>query len=375
MQPCDVAVAAGQQRKMEQILLRNWRFCEAVNAKSAIADSLKSKRSDIVKNTMLFLIFIIILDTGLLGCDTAPEKKEKDAFKNLFEVYTEEDINNVCEQSFKIFEANFIIEDFERVMIKQKGHMSPEEVSAMKIESLYSAGDYLNINVPDYEEQLGFLFFNYCQLVAYNAIKKAPKEIGVERVNQICKDYKKLRGEKFFWATRKDEFVTKNTSFEDMYNHISEEDALDLIETSINEINIKYNNPPMLIVPTCSMESPVSTDDQSQLATYKEEKKLEDNCIEGKWHSNITGIGVSTWTFMAQENNKFTAIESGLGNAKGTAIISGTRLRLNISWATGSGYYDMELDCDSLSAIGTTEHTSGPNIGHTWDVTMRRISN
>ena len=101
---------------------------------------------------------------------------------------------------------------------------------------------------------------------------------------------------------------------------------------------------------------------------------INDCSLEGKWTQNSEGLGPSTWTITADGE----AIESGLGNAKGRATLSGGKLRIEwtIAGYNNSGYYEWTLDgtCESGSGVAvntvsgvtrktTVRKTGGPPIG------------
>lgn len=83
--------------------------------------------------------------------------------------------------------------------------------------------------------------------------------------------------------------------------------------------------------------------------------------ISGTWRNQISGIGESTWTFTPQGNGRYSAVEQGLGNARGTAVLSGNRLRLDWTSAQNgdAGYYEWTLDRNCILGDGKLIFTSG----------------
>jgi hypothetical protein len=79
--------------------------------------------------------------------------------------------------------------------------------------------------------------------------------------------------------------------------------------------------------------------------------------IAGLWEMVIFDHGESQWTLTPLEDNKFQATEEGLGNAKGTAVLTGHDVQLD--WTatnpgdTTTGRFRWKLD-DSFSAADAT---------------------
>ena len=81
--------------------------------------------------------------------------------------------------------------------------------------------------------------------------------------------------------------------------------------------------------------------------------------IAGLWEMVIFGPhgGESRWTLSPLEDNKFEAIEEGLGNAKGTAVLTGRKVQLD--WTstnpgdTTTGRLVLEFD-ESLTSADVT---------------------
>jgi hypothetical protein len=77
---------------------------------------------------------------------------------------------------------------------------------------------------------------------------------------------------------------------------------------------------------------------------------------EGVWSNTAEGRGSSTWTIAADGK----ARESGMGNAQGTAVLSGDTL--TITWRTGAvaGVYEIDVFADCSGGDGTLRFTDGP---------------
>jgi hypothetical protein len=83
--------------------------------------------------------------------------------------------------------------------------------------------------------------------------------------------------------------------------------------------------------------------------------------ISGVWRHGTT----ETWTFTPLGNNRYNAQESGFGNASGTAVVTGNRVRIDYVTRDGRirGYYDVALNTDCSLAEGRwsdSQPASGP---------------
>jgi hypothetical protein len=84
--------------------------------------------------------------------------------------------------------------------------------------------------------------------------------------------------------------------------------------------------------------------------------------IAGLWEMVIFGQGESRWTLSPLEDNKFEATEEGLGNAKGTAVLTGRTVQLD--WTatnpgdTTTGRFMWTLDESFSSADATVQFFS-----------------
>lgn len=82
-----------------------------------------------------------------------------------------------------------------------------------------------------------------------------------------------------------------------------------------------------------------------------------------RWRMTDDQNNQSVWTFTPSGGGRYAAREEGLGNATGTAVVSGTRMRLD--WSTTSGYagfneWDLGPRCTGgAGQINFTAGTSG----------------
>ncbi|MBU1109629.1 MAG: hypothetical protein KKB51_23310 [Candidatus Riflebacteria bacterium] len=77
--------------------------------------------------------------------------------------------------------------------------------------------------------------------------------------------------------------------------------------------------------------------------------------ITGTWTFGPNG---EKWTFTKTSPDGYAAKESGFGNAKGTAKVTGSDFRLDFTFAGGSGYFQGKIAEDGLS-ISTTRYYDG----------------
>jgi hypothetical protein len=93
--------------------------------------------------------------------------------------------------------------------------------------------------------------------------------------------------------------------------------------------------------------------------------------LAGTFANHVQGptTGDSQWTFTPRGDGTYDATESGLGSARGTAYLTGTHLHMDFTYASGAGYYDLDLSADFTSGTGSSTHTDGPFKGQTWTVT------
>ena len=81
--------------------------------------------------------------------------------------------------------------------------------------------------------------------------------------------------------------------------------------------------------------------------------------ISGRWEQTTPGSGTSTWKITRLSDGTYSAEETGLGGAKGTATLTGNRLRIDFTWSGGAGYYEWELDATYAAGQGKMVFTRG----------------
>jgi len=93
--------------------------------------------------------------------------------------------------------------------------------------------------------------------------------------------------------------------------------------------------------------------------------------VAGQWRQSTDNTGTSDWHLTAQGDNSYSAREQGLGNAVGTAIVSGNVLR--IEWRTphGSGVYQWQLDGSCRAGQGQLQFYTGRS--GTWASNVQRV--
>lgn len=78
--------------------------------------------------------------------------------------------------------------------------------------------------------------------------------------------------------------------------------------------------------------------------------------MQGTWAQNTPGVGSTTWEI----KNDGTAIETGIGSARGQATIKGNLLRIDWQTSTGfSGYYEWTLDGNCNAGVGILQFKTG----------------
>ena len=85
--------------------------------------------------------------------------------------------------------------------------------------------------------------------------------------------------------------------------------------------------------------------------------------ISGRWRHDTPGVGSATWTF-TREGKGYRAVESGLGNAVGTASVTGSRIE--IQWQAGAyaGKYWWNLDASGRNGTGQLIFSRGGQGTH-----------
>ncbi len=86
--------------------------------------------------------------------------------------------------------------------------------------------------------------------------------------------------------------------------------------------------------------------------------------VDGKWEQTATDVGSSTWILTRSGNNQYKAQEEGMGNAVGTAVFVGHRIK--IDWRTGdwSGIYEWLVDAECATGEGQLIFHSGGSGTH-----------
>ena len=102
---------------------------------------------------------------------------------------------------------------------------------------------------------------------------------------------------------------------------------------------------------------------RSRLAALNKANKAEDCGAAGQWEQTASDVGTSTWT-LTPSGNGYHAQESGMGNAVGTAVLTGKRVR--IEWRTGdiTGHYEWALDPSCMTGEGQLVFYTGATGTH-----------
>jgi hypothetical protein len=80
------------------------------------------------------------------------------------------------------------------------------------------------------------------------------------------------------------------------------------------------------------------------------------------WQNHLTGVGDSTWSIAPNG----TAVEQGLGAARGHASMSGHTLTITYTTSLNGGTYVMHLGQDCAGGSGTVTVTSGMMTGSSY---------
>jgi hypothetical protein len=109
--------------------------------------------------------------------------------------------------------------------------------------------------------------------------------------------------------------------------------------------------------------SPEADYARSRLAALKEVAKTAECSAEGQWEQTASDVGTSTW-ILTRSGNGYHAQENGMGNAVGTAVMSGNGVR--IEWRTGdySGRYEWEIDPSCTTGEGQLVFYTGATGTH-----------
>ena len=109
-------------------------------------------------------------------------------------------------------------------------------------------------------------------------------------------------------------------------------------------------------------ESPEADYARARIAALKTADK-EVCSAGGQWEQTASDVGTSTWT-LKRSGDSYHAQENGMGNAVGTAVMTGNRLR--IDWRTGdhSGIYEWVVDPSCTTGEGQLVFYSGATGTH-----------
>jgi len=81
--------------------------------------------------------------------------------------------------------------------------------------------------------------------------------------------------------------------------------------------------------------------------------------LAGSWHNTIHGMGQTVWTLRSIGNGRYAATEAGLGNATGTAFLSGNTLVIDFKTGIYVGRYQWPLDRQCTAGRGTLTFSAG----------------
>ncbi|MCB1024256.1 MAG: hypothetical protein KDB79_07695 [Acidobacteria bacterium] len=81
--------------------------------------------------------------------------------------------------------------------------------------------------------------------------------------------------------------------------------------------------------------------------------------IAGSWRQTTRGVNTTTWNFTHLGANRYRAVETGGGNARGTAVVKGQLLRLDATTGKLAGYYQWTLNPNCRFGSGKLVFTRG----------------
>lgn len=86
------------------------------------------------------------------------------------------------------------------------------------------------------------------------------------------------------------------------------------------------------------------------------------------WVNELEGGGRSNWSFYHLGDGRYKALEFGMGNADGTARLSGHNLHIDFTTADGaiSGAYDIDIDTGAAKCSFTTGPLAGRSVNGTF---------
>jgi hypothetical protein len=103
---------------------------------------------------------------------------------------------------------------------------------------------------------------------------------------------------------------------------------------------------------------------RSRLAALKDAPQSQQCNVAGQWQQTAADVGSSIWILTHIGDNRYSAQENGMGNATGTGLMTGNRIR--IDWRTGdwSGIYEWSIDPSCTSGEGELVFFSGGSGTH-----------
>ena len=103
---------------------------------------------------------------------------------------------------------------------------------------------------------------------------------------------------------------------------------------------------------------------RSRLAALKQAAPRQLCNVSGQWEQTATDVGSSIWILTSADGDRYQAQENGMGNATGTGVMTGNRIR--IEWRTGdySGIYEWTIDPSCTTGEGQLVFFSGSTGTH-----------
>jgi hypothetical protein len=95
--------------------------------------------------------------------------------------------------------------------------------------------------------------------------------------------------------------------------------------------------------------------------------------LQGSWANQLTGGGASTWTFAPLGGGRYDAQEAGMGNARGTAVLTGKHLHIDFVTGPVVGAYDVDLSTSGADGTGQVSFSEGPLTGNIYRTAFRRV--
>ncbi|HVS34444.1 MAG TPA: hypothetical protein VMS17_02615 [Gemmataceae bacterium] len=95
--------------------------------------------------------------------------------------------------------------------------------------------------------------------------------------------------------------------------------------------------------------------------------------LQGSWSNQLAGGGASTWTFTPLGGGRYDAHEVGMGDARGTAVLTNHHLHIDFVTAEMVGAYDVDLDATGTGGTGQVSFSQGGLTGTVLRAAFRRI--